>query len=308
MASPELGYQVMGFVDAVIPTGSTVSPGQRVLGTLAEVVEVAGWSGAESVLIASSAMDTDATNQLTRWLCHAGVRVEITSTLYDIAPERLEVRPLGRFPTVSVEPAQHHGWRAAAKRAFDLIVASITLVLLTPAIAIIAILVKVTSPGPAFFSQERVGVGGKRFRLYKFRTMVDEAEHLLIDLREHNEADGPLFKIQNDPRVTPLGRVLRALSLDEIPQLWNVVCGDMSLVGPRPALPVESEQWAPEVHQRLKVRPGVTGMWQVNGRSSASFEDYVRLDLYYVDNWSLWTDMAILAKTLPTVLARQGAY
>jgi len=209
---------------------------------------------------------------------------------------------------VAVEPVRRGGWRALAKRTFDILGSLVVLGLVSPILVAAAIAVKFTSPGPLLFSHDRVGLDGRRFKLYKIRSMVPGAEHMVIDLRDSNEADGPLFKMQDDPRVTSAGRILRSLSVDEIPQLWNVLRGEMSLVGPRPALPSEVEQWGPEVHQRLHVKPGVTGMWQVSGRSNASFEEYVRLDLYYVDNWSLWTDIAILAKTLPSVLLRRGAY
>ncbi len=160
-----------------------------------------------------------------------------------------------------------------------------------------AVIVKLTSSGPAFFAQERVGRDAETFKVYKLRTMVADAEAQLIDLRQQNEADGPLFKMSNDPRVTPFGRFLRKFSLDELPQLWNVVRGDMSLVGPRPALPREVAEWGDEVFDRLRVRPGITGMWQVSGRSDSTFEEYLRLDLYYVDNWSILVDVAILLRT-----------
>jgi lipopolysaccharide/colanic/teichoic acid biosynthesis glycosyltransferase len=158
-----------------------------------------------------------------------------------------------------------------------------------------------------FFSQQRVGRGGRIFTIHKFRTMVVDAEARLPDLVALNEADGPLFKMRDDPRVTRVGKVLRRASLDELPQLVNVVRGEMSMVGPRPALPIEAAQWEPKLRQRLRVRPGLTGMWQVHGRSSTSFNSYGRLDLYYVDNWSLIADLGIILKTGPSVLRRKGA-
>jgi exopolysaccharide biosynthesis polyprenyl glycosylphosphotransferase len=209
---------------------------------------------------------------------------------------------------IYVEPVHRSGWRALAKRAFDVSVAACGLALLAPAMLLIAVLIKLDSPGPVLFRQMRVGKDGQLFSVLKFRTMVPDAEKLLDMLRELNEADGPLFKIRRDPRVTRVGRTLRALSLDELPQLWNVVRNEMSIVGPRPALPSEVRAWAPELHKRLRVKPGLTGMWQVNGRSDVPFQEYVRLDLYYVDNWSLWTDLAICAKTLPALLLRKGSY
>jgi lipopolysaccharide/colanic/teichoic acid biosynthesis glycosyltransferase len=181
------------------------------------------------------------------------------------------------------------------------------LALTAPILAAVAVAVKLDSRGPMIFRQVRVGRDSEPFSVLKVRTMVVDAEDRLAELREQNEADGPLFKMANDPRVTRVGRLLRVTSLDELPQLWNVLRGDMSLVGPRPALPHETEEWDALLTQRLRVKPGITGMWQVSGRSDTSFEDYTRLDLYYVDNWSLATDLAILAKTIPVVLLRRGA-
>jgi lipopolysaccharide/colanic/teichoic acid biosynthesis glycosyltransferase len=157
------------------------------------------------------------------------------------------------------------------------------------------------------FRQERVGRNGVNFTVFKLRTMVADAEDRLAELSEFNEAAGPMFKMKNDPRVTTVGRFLRATSIDELPQLFNVINGDMSLVGPRPALPSEAAQWDESLRERLRVRPGITGMWQVSGRFTASIETYARLDLYYVDNWSLVTDVAIILKTIPAVLRRDGA-
>jgi lipopolysaccharide/colanic/teichoic acid biosynthesis glycosyltransferase len=159
-----------------------------------------------------------------------------------------------------------------------------------------------------FFAQVRVGKDGKLFRVRKLRTMVTGAEQMLDGLRDQNEADGALFKMQADPRVTRVGAILRKWSIDELPQLFNVLVGEMSVVGPRPAIPSEMSAWSDGLENRLRVKPGITGMWQVNGRSSTSFDDYVRHDLYYVDNWSLLTDVALVLKTVPVVLFRKGAY
>ena len=166
---------------------------------------------------------------------------------------------------------------------------------------------KLTSPGPVLFRQTRVGQYARPFEVLKLRTMVLDAEARLAALGELNEADGPMFKMAHDPRITRVGGFLRRTSLDELPQLWNVARGQMSLVGPRPALPSEMVEWDSELYNRLRVKPGITGMWQVNGRSGSSFADYQRLDLYYVDNWSILVDVGILAKTLPAVLSSRGA-
>jgi exopolysaccharide biosynthesis polyprenyl glycosylphosphotransferase len=207
-----------------------------------------------------------------------------------------------------IEPVKRVGWRAVMKRMFDLAVATVGLVFTAPILLAAAIATKLDSPGPVFFSQERIGRNGELFRVRKLRSMVVDAEARLDDLREQSEADGPLFKMRHDPRLTRVGRFLRATSIDELPQLWNVMRGEMSVVGPRPALASEAAEWSEDLRGRLRVKPGITGMWQVNGRSSASFDDYARHDLYYVDNWSLLTDLAIVAKTVPVVLGRRGAY
>jgi exopolysaccharide biosynthesis polyprenyl glycosylphosphotransferase len=209
---------------------------------------------------------------------------------------------------IYLEPVNRDGWRATAKRAFDIAGASVGLILTSPILLIAGLAIVMDSRGPILFRQTRVGKNHVPFTLLKLRSMVVDAESRLAELREHNEADGPLFKMRRDPRVTRVGRILRATSIDELPQLWNVMRGDMSLVGPRPAPPSEAEHWDEELAQRLRVKPGITGMWQVSGRSESNFADYTRLDLYYVDNWSLATDLAILAKTLPVVLSRRGSY
>jgi exopolysaccharide biosynthesis polyprenyl glycosylphosphotransferase len=209
---------------------------------------------------------------------------------------------------IYVEPNALSGWRRLCKRAFDVVVAGGVLLLASPLLLLAAMAIKLTSRGPIFFSQVRVGREGRDFRIYKLRTMVVGAEQLLPELMDQNEADGPLFKMTNDPRVTRVGRILRKTSIDELPQLWNVLRGDMSIVGPRPALPSEAEHWTPELHERLQVLPGITGMWQVSGRSDTDFEQYQRLDLYYVDNWSLWRDMSIVGRTFGVVLFGKGAH
>lgn len=303
---PWLGYQVIGFVDDNAPPREPV-PGVPLLGGVADLPNVLREFPNTSVIVASSAVDSSVTNRLARDLLDQGVHVELSSTLRDISSQRLTVRPLGRFPVVYVEPVSRGGWRAVAKRGFDIVTAVVGIVVTAPVLLAAAIAVKLDSKGPVLFKQVRVGQDSEPFRVLKLRTMVVDAEAKLADLLEQNEADGPLFKMANDPRVTRVGRVLRATSIDELPQLWNVLRGDMSMVGPRPALPHETEQWDALLVQRLRVKPGITGMWQVSGRSDTSFEDYTRLDLYYVDNWTLTTDLAIVVKTIPAVLLRKGA-
>jgi exopolysaccharide biosynthesis polyprenyl glycosylphosphotransferase len=289
-------------------TSPAWADGLPVVDRHAKVAEQLRLLGATGVLIATTDVDPTTTNRLARRLVEAGIHVELSSSLMDIDAERLSVRSLGRFPVLYVEPVKRRGAPAVAKRAFDLLGAATGMLLTAPLWLIVAVAIKVGSRGPVLFRQERVGRRGRRFYVYKFRTMVIDAEEQLIDLRDANEADGPLFKVRHDPRVTAVGRVLRKLSLDELPQLLNVLRGQMSLVGPRPALPREVTQWGPELFDRLRVQPGITGMWQVMGRSDSSFAEYQRWDLYYVDNWSLWRDLSILARTVPVVLSGEGAY
>jgi exopolysaccharide biosynthesis polyprenyl glycosylphosphotransferase len=264
--------------------------------------------GVDSVLVASSAVDSASTTRVIRRLADANLNVELTSTLRDVAIRRLTVRPIGPFPVMYVEPRERGGWRARAKRTFDVALAGLVLLVVTPVMVAATIAIKIDSPGPVFFGQSRVGRHGRRFRVLKFRTMGIDAEDRLAELRTQNEADGPLFKMADDPRITRVGRFLRKTSIDELPQLWNVLRNEMSMVGPRPALPAEVEEWDHDLHERLRVKPGITGMWQVHGRSNADFGEYARLDLYYVHNWSLMVDLAILARTLPAVLRSSGAY
>lgn len=305
---PELGYRVVGLIgdrDELDPQLVEYGP---VLDPRTKVAEQVRMTGATGVVVATTDVDLDTSNRLTRVLTDAGIHVELSSSLKDIDANRLSVRPLGRFAMVYVEPVKRTGWTQVAKRVFDVTLSAVGLVVAVPVLLAAAAAVKATSPGPVLFHQERVGRRGRRFHVLKLRTMVTGAEERLGELHLFNEADGPLFKLREDPRVTGVGRLLRRLSLDELPQLVNVLRGEMSLVGPRPALPSEVTQWGPELFDRLRVQPGITGMWQVRGRSDSSFSQYQRWDLYYVDNWSMAHDLAILLRTLPVVLSQKGAY
>ncbi len=222
---------------------------------------------------------------------------------------RIHIRPVAGLPLLHVEEPSFSGGRRIVKSLFDRIIALAALLVLAPLLVVIAAAVRLTSAGPALFCQTRVGRNGREFRIYKFRSMRITAEEELAALIAQNEAgDGLLFKIRKDPRITRVGGWLRRLSLDELPQLLNVVKGEMSLVGPRPPLPAEVAQYASDVRRRLLVKPGLTGLWQVSGRSDLSWEESVRLDLHYVENWSLALDVMILWKTAWAVLRSRGAY
>lgn len=236
-----------------------------------------------------------------------GAELMIAPSVPDLAQQRVVVESVGGVVLLRVEECrQRRGW-LLAKSLIDRLVAAVLLAVLAPVLGVIALLVRRSSPGPVLFRQRRVGQHGRTFEFLKFRTMVPDADSLLADLAGDNESDGLLFKLHDDPRVTDVGRVLRRLSLDELPQLWNVLRGDMSLVGPRP-LPVGSDVYVGDERRRLRVRPGMTGLWQVSGRSDLPWEETVALDMYYVDHWSLGLDLAILARTPLAVVSGRGAY
>jgi exopolysaccharide biosynthesis polyprenyl glycosylphosphotransferase len=212
------------------------------------------------------------------------------------------------FPLMTFESTSLKLGQLFFKRLFDFIVAGIGFILLTPFLFIVAILIKRTSVGPVFFKQLRCGMYGRKFVFYKFRTMIADAESKLKDISQYNEMNGPVFKMKNDPRITKVGKWLRKFSIDELPQLWNVIKGDMSLVGPRPPIPYEVEKYDIWQRRRLSMRPGITCLWQASGRSEiADFDEWMKLDLEYIDNWSLGLDFKILFKTIPMVLLGIGA-
>jgi exopolysaccharide biosynthesis polyprenyl glycosylphosphotransferase len=307
--SRELGYHVVGRVSDEAPSGADVlTPSHRLpyLGATEDILQVVRAVDASSVVVATTGISLDGANRLVRDLTREGIYVELSSAMRDIATRRVTLRPLGRYPVMCVEPVTNT-WRSVAKRAFDIAAASLALLVVSPILLLAALAIRLSSGRGVLFTQTRVGRNGTPFTVYKLRTMVHGAESMLPELMERNEAAGPMFKMADDPRVTRVGKFLRKTSIDELPQLFNVARGDMSLVGPRPALPHEAIQWNDDLRERLRVKPGMTGNWQVNGRFTASMEDYQRLDLYYVDNWSLVTDLVILAKTVPAVLRRNGA-
>ncbi|MFH1088258.1 MAG: sugar transferase [Patescibacteria group bacterium] len=246
---------------------------------------------------------------------------------FKYVPSKVQLRSLNLFsevikghPLLEIKPTALDGWGRIIKRVFDFLFAAIAIILLAPVMIIIAILIKLNSTGPALYIQNRPGQFGKEFNFYKFRSMYThlstgeqyggrEAENLLDQLRQHsNEATGPLFKMKNDPRVTKIGKWLRKTSLDELPQLFNVLDGDMSIVGPRPPLVNEYVQYSKEQNRRMLVKPGLTGLWQVSGRSDSVFDEYIKLDLYYIEHWSLWLDIQIILKTIWAVITHKGAY
>jgi exopolysaccharide biosynthesis polyprenyl glycosylphosphotransferase len=265
-------------------------------------------SEARGVVIDEGSLERAVANRFVRGLLEANLFVDMSSPLSDISTERLASRNLGPSVATFIAPRPRDGWRAHAKRTFDVTLTLAGLLALAPVMIALAVAVKATSKGPVLFRQERVGRNGEPFKMLKFRSMVVNAEELLAQLEAENEGAGPLFKMKHDPRITAVGRFIRKTSLDELPQLFNVLKDEMSLVGPRPALRSEMSEWDSDLYGRLQVKPGITGMWQVSGRSSTTFDEYSRLDLYYVHNWSLFVDLSILARTIPAVVKSDGAY
>jgi exopolysaccharide biosynthesis polyprenyl glycosylphosphotransferase len=279
-----------------------------VLGGLGDVLSAVNRLDADMVAVCSSrGVSADGMRRLAWELEGTGVDLVVAPALTNIAGPRVHVRPVAGLPLLHVEEPVFRGAGQLAKSTFDRVAALLLLVLLSPLLLGAALLIKLSSPGAVFFRQERIGYKGDPFRVWKFRTMYADAEARLAELLEHNETDGLLFKIQDDPRITPVGKWLRRFSIDELPQLFNVLVGEMSLVGPRP-LPTKAEDYEGDVRRRLLVRPGITGLWQVSGRSDLPWEDAVRMDLYYVDNWSLIFDFEILWRTVFAVFRASGAY
>jgi len=283
--------------------------GVPVLGGLDDVISAVRGSDADTVaVLACPELKPVQLRQLSWELEKTDTDLCLAPALLDVAGPRTSVRAAAGLPLLYVDHPDLSGLRQVIKGLFDKVAAASALLLLAPLMLTIALMIRLEDGGPALFKQVRVGKDGRPFRLYKFRTMVPEAEQQKAALQLHNEAAGVLFKIRDDPRITKIGSRLRRWSLDELPQLINVLLGHMSLVGPRPALPEEAAKYGDYVRRRLAVRPGLTGLWQIHGRSDLSWDEAVRLDLRYVENWSLAFDLLILWKTWPAVARGHGAY
>ena len=304
----------LGIVGACLPSGLGSNPVEGlppVYGDFDDVAKAVVLSGADTVVVlACPEIDGAALRRLAWQLERDEIDLIVASTLVDVAGDRTTIRPVDGLPMLHVEHPRLKGSARLVKAAFDRVGAVVLLTLSSPVLLVLCALVMFGpgGRGPAVFRQERVGKDGRLFMLFKFRTMVVNAEARLTELRNLNDTDGELFKMRKDPRVTPVGRWLRRYSLDELPQLVNVLKGDMSLVGPRPPLAREVAGYPSDMRRRLVVKPGLTGLWQVSGRSDLSWDESIRLDLTYVENWSLAMDLAILARTVSAVLRSSGAY
>ena len=305
---PSRGFQVVGA--CVSRSDGTEIEGVHVLGGPSAVPAAVMTANADTVVLTAwSDVSDDELRRLSWDIEGSGVELLVAPRLSGVTAPRIHLRTVGGLPLLRVEEPEFRGVRWIGKTLIDYSLTGLLLLLALPVMIGLAIAVRFTSPGPIFFKQERVGRHGEAFTMHKFRSMYSDAESRLEALMHLNEqADTPLFKIKNDPRVTPVGRFIRRYSLDELPQLFDVVLGRMSLIGPRPPLAREVALYGPEMRRRLRVKPGLTGLWQVSGRSDLSWDEAVRLDIHYVENWSLALDLSILFRTARAVLGRDGAY
>ncbi|HWS50391.1 MAG TPA: sugar transferase [Microbacterium sp.] len=307
----ENGYHVVG-ATLLDRNASALSVGESsypVIGNVNTVAASAAQLGADTIIVASRPDgDPDFVKQLSWQLEGTAAELVLSSRLTDVAGPRISLRQVDGLPLIQVKIPTYEGGVHLLKRALDVMVAALALVPIGLIAPLLALLIKLDSPGPVFFFQERVGRDGRTFKMVKFRSMKTDAEQQLAALKAQNEGAGLLFKMKDDPRVTRVGKVLRKLSLDELPQFWNVLTGDMSVVGPRPPLPSEVTAYDGTVFRRLYIKPGITGLWQVSGRSDLSWDESVRLDLRYVENWSVMNDLQIMWRTAKVMVQPSGAY
>ena len=308
--TPELGYHILGFVDDHWEGLKDFSNGNgwRHLGKFNVVHSLLKEQVIDEVVISLPVKSYyDEITSIVNLCEEQGIIVRLLSDLFDLRIAKSNIDYIDDIPCLTLHSAPIEQWHLLLKRFLDVILSSILIVIVLPLMLLVAFLIKLDSKGPVFFSQERMGLNKRRFKVLKFRTMIHNAERMKDKLNDLNEVSGPVFKIKNDPRLTWLGKWLRKTSIDELPQLINVFKGDMSLVGPRPPIPSEVEEYEWKDRRRLSMKPGITCLWQINGRNTVPFEKWMELDKEYIDNWSLWLDLKILAKTLPAVLRGTGA-
>ena len=302
-----LGFEVVGFLDDTRPVGPATAGLPEIVGASCDVREAVRQYEAHAVLVAGGSVATETAERVYRDLQELPVDFHLSTGVLGVAASRVAVQRFDDVPVLGLRRVELTRGQQLLKRAFDLIVASLLLMVLFPILVACALAVRLSGPGSILFRQQRFGQEGKTFYVHKFRSMVADAEDRQPALRANgNEADGPLFKLHHDPRVTRVGRILRAWSLDELPQLLDILAGHMSLIGPRPFVTHEVDLSNPWALTRLRVKPGMTGLWQVAGRHRLPFDDLVRYDLFYVENWSLAMDLFVLLRTIPAVLRRSG--
>lgn len=303
-AHPEIGYRIVGVIGDDFHHGQYEFNGVPVLGPLSSLQKVLDTVPVDGAFVAGGAFSQEDVNRTVRLLLANNVHIQLSTGIKGIDHRRMRSQSIAFEPILYVERADLDRWQLAVKRVMDVAISATLLALASPLMLATALLIWLHDRGPILFRQERVGQGGETFTILKFRSMVLDAEDQLMDLRDENLRQGPLFKLAVDPRVTPIGRFIRATSVDELPQLFNVLKGEMSLVGPRPALPSEAQHFDEDLLARQHVMPGITGLWQVNGRDNPDFGIYQRMDLFYVENWSVALDLSILIGTVKVVAVR----
>jgi exopolysaccharide biosynthesis polyprenyl glycosylphosphotransferase len=307
VAQPSLGYQVVGFVDDNQDKLQDIGR-FKALGVTGDIPRIVAEKGVHEVIITLPWLSRGKVLSIMSHLQKKNVLVKVVPDLFQISLSQVDIEELNGIPLIGLREPSLKAISRFVKRAMDVTVSALGLLLLSPLLALAAVLVRADSPGPVIFRQERVGQWGTTFTCYKFRSMREGADNEKETLRKRTESSEITFKLKQDPRRTRVGSLIRRTSIDELPQLYNVFRGEMSLVGPRPAVPSEVDSYEDWHRKRLQVRPGITGLWQVMGRSELPFEEMVMLDIYYVENWSLALDLKIMLRTIPTVLIGRGAY
>jgi exopolysaccharide biosynthesis polyprenyl glycosylphosphotransferase len=305
---PDGGLKIVGLADIDGNREGEVIKGYRVLGSFHDMPEIIHNNIIDEVIFIAPSSSLRKIEDTVKFCESEGLRVNIAADIYDLSFTKAKHSDFYGFPLITYESTPDKLGYLFIKRLFDFAVSGISVIFLAPFLLIIFVIIKTNSEGPVFYKQKRCGLYGRKFTMYKFRTMSADAESKLKDLLVYNEMKGPVFKMANDPRITRAGKWMRKYSIDELPQLWNVLKGDMSLVGPRPPLPEEVERYTPAQRRRLSMRPGITCLWQIEGRSKIfDFDEWSRLDLEYIDNWSFGLDIKILLKSIPVVLFGRGA-
>ncbi len=303
---PYLGYRIVGRID--VPDERHRDPRIATLGTIDDLPAIVDRDVVDAVIFATSLEETSRYESLIWKLEEVGKTVHMRGDAIGVLLSRTFIGEFQGVPILTIRSTPADPLAIYVKRMIDVLGAGFGMLVLGPLFLATALAVRVTSPGPIFYMQERVGLNGRRFHMIKFRSMYMDADKRLAELKAQNEMTGPVFKIKNDPRITPVGRYIRKFSIDELPQLWNVFVGEMSLVGPRPPIPHEVEGYARWQRRRLSMKPGLTCLWQVSGRNNVDFDTWMKLDMEYIDNWSLMLDVKILLKTIPVVITARGAH
>lgn len=307
VANPNLGYSIVGFLHDMNEPPSDFGR-FKVLGTLEDLGMVIRSMQIDEVIIALPSYLHQQSIRTVRLCERLGTSFKLVPDLYELSLSRIDMEAIEGIPLLSIKQVSINSMQRIVTRVVDIIGATLILIIGLPLWLCIALAVWISSAGPVLYKQTRIGLNGRPFKVYKFRSMYKDADKRLPELMAYNEAQGPLFKMRYDPRITPVGKLLRHTSFDEIPQLFNVIKGEMSLVGPRPSLPHEVAQYDELQKGRLAIKPGITGLWQVRGRSDLSFDEGVLMDLYYIENWSLRLYFQILLRTFPAIIFRRGAY